>query len=273
VTWHEVAERCFQRRYSDFDVTVGAIVGAAGAVVIDTRASVAQGVRLRDDLRLLGVENPIVVNTHGHFDHCFGNAAFAGERWGHASLPGYLAQTARPMLARQFPGWAEKVETDLLLAPDRLVTDRTALDLGDRVVELRHFGRGHTDGDLVVWAPDARCVFAGDLVEQSGPPAYGADSFPLEWPATLAALLRTVDGVLVPGHGAPVDPGFVARQREEIDLVARRIRETHDAGLDVEEALAAGGWPYPAETLRDAVRRGHDHLDRRPGPDGRPTPG
>lgn len=265
MTWHEIAERCFQRRYSDFDVTVGVVVGATDAVVIDTRASVAQGVRLREDLRQLGVDNPIVVNTHGHFDHCFGNAAFTGVRWGHASLPGYLAETARPMLAREFPEWAEKVETDLLLAPDRLVNDRAELDLGDRVVELRYFGRGHTEGDLVVWAPDARCAFTGDLIEQSGPPSYGADSFPLEWPAALAALLRTVDGVLVPGHGAPVDSGFATRQREEIDLVARRVRETYAAGLDVEEALASGGWPYPAEALREAVRRGHDDLAQRPG--------
>ncbi|GAA4625890.1 MBL fold metallo-hydrolase [Actinoallomurus vinaceus] len=246
-------------------MTVGVIVGAAGAVVIDTRASVAQGVRLRDDVRRLGVEDPIVVNTHGHFDHCFGNAAFTGVRWGHASLPDYLAHTVRPMLAREFPGWAEKVETDLLLAPDHLVTDHAELGLGDRVVELRYFGRGHTDGDLVAWVPDARCAFTGDLIEQSGPPSYGGDSFPLEWPGTLAALLRTVDGVLVPGHGEPVDPAFAARQREEIDLVARRVRETHAAGLDVEEALATGGWPYPAETLREAIRRGHDHLDPRPG--------
>jgi glyoxylase-like metal-dependent hydrolase (beta-lactamase superfamily II) len=267
VTWHEIAERCFQRRYSDFDVTVGVIIGAAAAVVVDTRASVAQGVRLRDDLRPLGVEDPIVVNTHGHFDHCFGNAAFGGARWGHASLPGYLARTARSILAREFPEWAETVETDLLLAPDRLVTDRAEVDLGDRVVELWHFGRGHTDGDLVVRAPDARCSFAGDLIEESGPPSYGADSFPLEWPATLTALLRTVDGVLVPGHGAPVDPGFAARQRDEIDLVARRIRETHAAGLTVEAALAAGGWPYPADTLREAVRRGHAHLTRGSQPD------
>lgn len=241
-------------------MTVGVVLGAAASIVIDTRASVAQGVRLRDDLQALGVGDPIVVNTHGHFDHCFGNAAFGGRRWGHSSLPGYLAGTARAMLARESPEWAEKVQTDLLLAPDRLVTDRAEIDLGDRVVELRHFGRGHTDGDLVVWVPDARCAFTGDLIEQSGPPAYGADSFPLEWPATLDRLLRTVDGVLVPGHGAPVDPAFASGQREEIDLVARRVRETHAAGLSVEDALTADGWPYPADVLREAVRRGYRQL-------------
>ena len=260
MTWHEVAQRCFQRRYSDFDVTVGVIIGTMDAIVVDTRASVAQGVMLRDDLRELGVDDPLVVNTHGHFDHCFGNAAFTGARWGHSSLPGYLSGTARDMLAREFPGWAEKVQTDLLLAPDRPVADRAEIDLGDRVVELRHFGRGHTGGDLVAWVPDARCAFAGDLIEQSGPPSYGADSFPLEWTASLAALLEAVDGVLVPGHGTPVDRAFATTQLEEITAVADRVRESYDSNLSVEEALAGGGWPYAPELLRDAVQRGYDQL-------------
>lgn len=259
--WHEIAERCFQRRYSEFDVTVGVVTGAAGAIVVDTRASVAQGVRLRDDLRELGVEAPVVVNTHGHFDHCFGNAAFAGPRWGHVSLPGHLAGPAREMLAREFPEWARAVRADPVLPPDRLVTVRAELDLGDRRIELRHFGRGHTDGDLVVWVPGARCAFTGDLVESSGPPAYGADAFPLEWPATLAALIDAVDGVLVPGHGPPADRAFATRQLAEITLVARRAREAHAAGLGPDAALEEPGWPYPAELLRDAVRRAYEALD------------
>lgn len=258
MTWYEVAERCFQRRYSDFDVTVGAVLGAAGSVVIDTRASVAQGAGLRDDLRELGAGDPIVVNTHGHFDHCFGNAAFTGPRWGHVSLPGYLAGTARALLAEEFPEWARQVAGDAVPAPDRHVRDRAEIDLGDRVVELRHFGRGHTCGDVVVRA--GGCAFAGDLVEQSGPPAYGADSFPLSWPGTLAAFLDAGAGVLVPGHGAPVGRAFAATQHEEIALVARLVRERHDAGLSVADALAAGGWPYPVELLRHAVRRGYEEL-------------
>jgi glyoxylase-like metal-dependent hydrolase (beta-lactamase superfamily II) len=265
MTWHEVAERCFQRRYSEFDVTVGVILGAAGAVVVDTRASVAQGARLRDDLRRFGVDRPVIVNTHGHFDHCFGNAAFTGPRWGHASLPGYLAGTARAMLAREFPEWARAVRDDRLAPPDRLVTDTAELDLGDRRVELRYFGRGHTDGDLVVWVPDAGCAFTGDLVETSGPPAYGADAFPLEWPDTLAALVGalagTPDDVLVPGHGPPAGRGVATRQLEEITLVARRAREWHAAGLDPEAALAEPGWPYPAELLHDAVHRAYAALE------------
>lgn len=263
MTWREVAERCYQRRYHAFDVTVGVVVGAADTVVIDTRASVAQGVELRHDLGELGVRNPTVVNTHGHFDHCFGNAVFAGPRWGHVSLPGYLRRTARAALAEEFPEWAAAVAGDVLAPPDRHVRDRARIDLGDRLVELRYFGRGHTGGDIVAWVPDAGCAFVGDLLEESGPPSYGPDSFPLRCPVTVAALLEAVDGVLVPGHGAAVDRAFAVAQHERISLVARLVRECFAAGLGVAEALGAGGWPFPPESLANAVRRGYRELGRR----------
>lgn len=264
MNWAEVADRCFQRRYSTLDVTVGVVLGAAGALVIDTLGSEREAERLRVDLRRLGVrrEPRWVVNTHAHFDHCFGNSAFTPEGgvWGHDSVPGELAEIDREALAAEFPGWAADVRVTAIKPPDRLVTASAAIDLGDRVVKLHHIGRGHTAGDLVVAVPDAGCVYSGDLVEQSGPPAYGADCFPLEWPTTLMQLLNFSFGVLVPGHGAAVDRDFVVRQAGEIALIALRIRECHAAGVAVDEAVATGDWPYPREVIATAVRRGFQHL-------------
>jgi glyoxylase-like metal-dependent hydrolase (beta-lactamase superfamily II) len=266
--WAEVADRCFQRRYSTLDVTVGVVLGSAGALLIDTLGSRREAERLRLDLRRLGVrrEPRWVVNTHAHFDHCFGNAAFSPPDgvWGHASVPDELAAADREALAAEFPDWAEDVRADPIAPPDRLVAASAAIDLGDRVVKLHHLGRGHTGGDLVVTVPAARCVYAGDLVEAAGPPAYGADSFPLEWPTTLMQLLNLSFDALVPGHGAAVDRDFAVRQAGEIALVAMRVREYHAAGASAEEAVATGLWPYPREVIAPAVRRGYAHLDDSP---------
>ena len=98
-------------------------------------------------------------------------------------------------------------------------TPRRPLDLGGRTVALQHPGRGHTDHDVVVHVPDAAVVFAGDLVEQGAPPDLG-DAVVAEWPATLDALLALQPAVVVPGHGDPVDPAFVAAQRAELAEVA-----------------------------------------------------
>lgn len=224
--WVELADRTFCRRYDPWDVTVGVVVGAAGVLVVDTRASEEEGRQLLADLRELDHRLPRwVVNTHAHFDHVRGNA----------------------VVARAAAG----------------VIDRpTTVDLGDRPVEVRHPGRGHTGGDLVVTVPGA--VFTGDLVEESGPPQYDELSFPLEWPATDARLLAMIGegDRVVPGHGAVVDRAFAVRQQLELEIVARTIRDLYRAGVPAGRALQAGRdhWPFPAAGLVDAVARGYEAL-------------
>ena len=146
-----------------------------------------------------------------------------------------------------------------LVAPDHLVADRHVLDLGDRGVELLHLGRGHTSNDLVVVAGDAEVVFAGDLVEQSAPPAYGDDSYPLEWPATVSALVALGRSTFVPGHGDVMTPATVADQVAGIASVATLIRDLHAAGIAAEDALdeAADQWPFPRQSLANTVARGY----------------
>jgi len=82
-------------------------------------------------------------------------------------------------------------------------------------------GRGHTDHDLVVIVPPHRpgghtVVFCGDLIEESADPAVDAESDLAAWPATVDRLLEVggPSGLYVPGHGAIVDAGFLAEQRE-----------------------------------------------------------
>ncbi len=173
----------FFRRYQPWDVNVGVVIGAAGVLVIDTRANATEGAELRGHLRQLDTRPPRwIVNTHAHFDHVGGNGCFP--------------------------------EADVIAATDATV------DLGDRSVRVRRLGRGHTGEDVVVLAPGV--VFAGDLVEESGPPQYDELSYPAEWPATNRRLLDLIgehDSV-VPGHGAVVDRRFVAAQLAELQRAA-----------------------------------------------------
>lgn len=131
------------------------------------------------------------------------------------------------------------------------------VEVGDRVVELLHLGRGRTDNDLVLHVPDAYAWIVGDLVEESGPPMYGSGCFPLEWPATCAALanrLGTAD-VVVPGHGRPVTRAFVQAQQGQLASVAGLLRELHAAGVPAEQVREAGAgrWALPAEGLDAAI--------------------
>ena len=266
MTWIELGERCFSRRYETFDVAVGAIVGSDGLLVIDTRGASRQGREVLADLRQLS-PLPVrwVVNTHWHGDHTFGNAAFDAPIYAHQSVPGMLAAWGEPMreaLVRRAPHAAEEVNETAITPPTETFVHTLTLDLGDRQVELTYPGRGHTAGDIVVRVSDADVLYAGDLIKSSTPPSYSPGAFPLEWPATLdtVAELLTADSAVMPGHGPAVDAAYLKAQRDELAAIERTIRELWKAGVPADEALATGDWPYERKYVADAVKKGYDDL-------------
>lgn len=275
--WTEIGDRTWVGRYPEWDVNVGVVAGTDGVLVIDTRGTFRQGEQLKDDVRRLN-RTPIrwVANTHLHFDHTFGNAAFSDtEIHAHENAVAQMLERAEwiKQLCRdnpdedpEYPAITTEVIKDVIdspLLPARhTFASARVLDLGDRRVELLHFGNGHTDGDVVAVVSDADVVYAGDMVERSGPPSYGNDSFPLDWPETIERLIGLIqeDTRVVPGHGIVVDKSFVRDQGAEIAAVANTIAGLHDSGASLDDALAHADWPYPAAHLANAVRRGYEHL-------------
>jgi glyoxylase-like metal-dependent hydrolase (beta-lactamase superfamily II) len=274
VGWNEVAAGVFQRRYNPLDVSVCVIRGSDGLAVVDTRSSPRQADEIRADVRELG-SAPVrwVINTHGHFDHCFGNQRFGPGSdlnvpiYGHVRVPAFLDKFERPGLAEAIASGEEPADEwreVVITPPTELVGDSRTLDLGDRAVDMLHLGRGHTDNDLLLHIPDAAAWLVGDVIEESGPPCYGAGSFPMDWPDTVSRLLALVgDGdVLVPGHGAPVGAGFARAQQQQLATVAELIRELHSDGVPAGKAAAAGGgrWPLPEDQLAPAIETGYAQL-------------
>jgi len=270
----EVAERIWVARYPWFDVNVSVIGGERGLLVVDTYGSAAAAREVVDDVRRLGIGDVVgVVNTHWHFDHTFGNGTFRSTFGpvpihAHENAVTELAEGAERIKQRyvdapEDPHATDVIETEVLV-PDHTFSSARVLDLGDRAVELLYPGRGHTSGDLVVRVPDADALLAGDLVEESAPPYFGDDSWPMDWPLSLDIVLgvTTPASVVVPGHGVPVDRDFVETQRNEIGIVAETIRDLAGRGVPLDQALDTGEWPYPSEGLAAAVARGYEQLPR-----------
>ena len=265
--WTEVADRVFVRRHRSMDLNVTLVVGDGACLVVDTRADLVQGRELADAVRTVTPHPWVVVNTHFHFDHTFGNAAFRpAPVWGHrrcaevlSGPDGVRMRTRMAELYRQagHPEPADRIDAVEIVPPDQLVDDVATLTVGGRPVHLRHLGRGHTDSDLVVLLPDAHLLLAGDLVEEGAPPQFG-DGFPLDSPATLDALLALVTGPVVPGHGAVVDKAFVAAQRAEVARLAEVARAGHAEGRPA--ADAARDLPYFGEHAEQAVERAYLQL-------------
>ena len=253
--WQEVADGVLVRRHRSLDLNCGLVVGDDACLVVDTRSHLGEAVDLIAAVRAVTPHPWTVVNTHAHYDHCFGNAAFRpAVIWGSRGCATDLAaagELQRAVVVAGLRAEGRDADAELISAapidpPDHLVDDVAVLDVGGREVTLRFLGRGHTDHDLVVEVEadgDATVVFAGDLVEEGAPPAF-EDACPADWPATLGRLHALARGPVVPGHGAVVDAAYVGAQREEL--------------LAVLTALRAGrpqDGPYDTETMRTAAAR------------------
>lgn len=270
----EVAHRVWVAHFDFIDVNIGLVGGDRGLLVVDTWASTEHGRRLVEDVRALGAGEVVgVVNTHEHFDHTFGNGAFR-EAYGDVPIHATEEAAARTVLSGEEwkAGSAELADPEVpairateIVPADHTFSSATVIDLGDRVVELVHPGRGHTGGDLVVRVTDADVLLAGDLVEESGPPAYGNDCYPLDWPESLDVMTGMVTDatVVVPGHGGLVDRAFVLEQRAVVGQVAHTIRDLAVRGVSADDALdAADDWPFEKERLQYAVPRAYEQLPR-----------
>jgi len=212
-------------------VTVGLVAGPGGALVIDTGSTPGQGAAIRRAAEdVAGVPVVAVAVTHAHDDHIGGLAAFGDvPSYGQACVPGVSVPFA---LAR-------------------------TVDLGGCRVELVHFGPAHTAGDIVAIVPGADVVFAGDLIETSGPPSFGPDSSLDGWPQALDGILGVLreQTIVVPGHGEPVGRVEAFEQRAHIAALMPTARWLASRGVAQDDALTATQWPFPPDVIAPLLPR------------------
>jgi glyoxylase-like metal-dependent hydrolase (beta-lactamase superfamily II) len=255
--WHEVGDRVFTRRYDFFQQQIGVVLGGRDVLVVDTRSTPAQAREIATELREL-TRDPvsIIVDTHWHFDHTFGNSVFRPATiWGHVRAAEQLRREGAAMIeevAHELPEIAADIRETVIDPPERTFEDRATIKVGDRVVELSYHGRAHTDGDISIAIPDADVLFAGDLLEEGAPPSFG-DSYPLEWPATVEQLLPLATGAVVPGHGAIGNRSFIEDQLAAFRRLAELARAVHAGRLDIEAAISDS--PFGPNTPRTAFER------------------
>jgi quinoprotein relay system zinc metallohydrolase 2 len=246
---------------------IGFVVGLDAVAVIDTGGSYAVGMALKEALRGI-TQLPIryVINTHGHPDHVFGNAAFinadaakAGAQprlIGHAMLP--RAMTLRSdaylrNLKKQLGGAAEK---STLITPSETVQDHLTLDLGHRKLELTAWPSAHTNNDLTVFDTTTGTLWTGDLLFIERTPAVDGDI--KGWLSAMDALKKIPAARTIPGHG-PVTHDknqALARQRAYLETLLQDVRTSirHGTGLTETMATAAAS-ERPRWKLFDVVNR------------------
>lgn len=255
--WVELGDGVFTRRYRFYDQQIGAVLGDGAALVIDTRSTHRQALEIIEDLREI-TRDPVavVVDTHWHHDHAFGNHVFRpASIWGHERCGPRLlefGERMRAATAEAIPDLAAGLGEVVIDPPDRSFAETARVLVGGRPVWLRFLGRGHTDSDIVVDVPDAGVLFAGDLLENGATPFFG-DGYPLDWPETASRILDLARGPVVPGHGLVGDRAFVESQVAAFLEIARLAREVHHDRMSLDDAIAAS--PFHPETSREPLER------------------
>jgi glyoxylase-like metal-dependent hydrolase (beta-lactamase superfamily II) len=232
-------------RGSEGRPNAGFIVTSAGVAVIDALASPRQGEQLLRTIRSVTRE-PIkwLILTHHHPDHHFGAIVFRrlGAR--------IIAHPDRRVLASEagedalMADWVRVVGLDAMRGfefadrPDVPVTRADTLTAGGRTIAISHPGAAHSAGDLMVWLPRERVLFAGDLLIEDGVTMVvdGNSSQLLEALAAIDSLRPTT---AVPGHGAiPGDPtALVAKTRAYITGLRSAMRAAVERGTPMGRAL------------------------------------
>lgn len=220
--WAQLGEHEWARVETPCAVNLGLVIGDERALLIDTGAGPHAASRHLGAVRLLTGLPLVVVNTHFHHDHVFGNATLLAEGveevWGTPACMDQLRREGESL--RSFlteadgePGMRAGEGPGTAIAPaTRAVGEHPVdLDLGGHQVTLTHLGRGHTAGDLVV--ASGSVLFVGDLIEVGGPPQF-EDAFPDEWLRVLGKIIAIDElyEAIVPGHGAVVDADEVRAQ-------------------------------------------------------------
>jgi len=189
------------------DPNTGIVIGDDAVVVIDTQATpvMAQDVvrRIREV-----TDKPIkyVVLSHYHAVRVLGASGYHPQQV-IASRDTYdliveRGEADMKSEIERFPRLFRAVESvPGLTWPTLVFEKRLTLWLGNLQVELLQLGRGHTKGDTVVWLPQDRVLFSGDLVEYEATP-YTGDAYLTDWPDTLDAIEALNPAKLVPGRGA-----------------------------------------------------------------------
>jgi cyclase len=217
--------------------SVGLIRSADGYVLVDTTSHEAQ---IREFLAAVDVTPAdvcLVLITHFHDDHVSGIPVF--------DCPILSHKLTRQRIANR------RSERSKKLIPTETFEDRKDLDIGGVKIEFIHAG-GHTPGSSVVWLPESRILFAGDLIFEDCYPFLLSGNVPdlieaLEW-------LLTFDvQAIVPGHGVVCDHSEVTRQLDYLKTTWERTADHLARGHSLEETMGDPDYPIYAE-------RGYERL-------------
>ncbi len=278
----EVLAEGVYARTAEGDPNVGAIEGEDFLVCVEAMATPVAAREWLDELRK-HTDKPVrhLVLTHYHAVRTLGASAFdAEEIVAHDNTAALIEERGMQDWASEYGRmprlFKEPESIPGLTRPTRTFADALSIDLGgDRgTVELRYLGRGHTEGDIVVWLPRQKILYAGDLVESQAA-LYTGDAYHSDWVGpTLDGIAALGAEQLVGGRGVIATgtaevAAAIAQTRRFLTVLLGEVRAVRERGGTLKDAFDAahtalvgdyGGWPIFEHCLPFDVSRAWDEL-------------
>ena len=241
--------------HADHDdiANIGFIVGDECIAVIDTGGSVDIGGRLRKAVtEISSLPVCYVINTHIHYDHVLGNAAFRDAQAkfvGHENLADEMAYN-RPFFISEFAAdLGENPGDDSIIGPDITVSDELELDLGNRVITLNAHSPSHSHSDLSVYDEKTGTLWLSDLLFIDRIPVLDASL--RGWLKTMETLKSQPANHVIPGHGTITMswPEAASAQDRYLDVLLNEVRSEISKGTFMEDVVENVGREEKARWL------------------------
>lgn len=231
------------------DPNSGVIIGDDSVMVVDAQATPALARKVIECIRAV-TDKPVshIVLTHYHAVRVLGAGAYGASQIIMSDRArDYVAERGRQDWDSEFGRFPRLFEGHEEIAgltwPNATFSRSMSVYLGGREVQLHHLGRGHTAGDIVVYVPDSKVMFSGDLVEYRSA-CYCGDAHFADWPATLDNLVEFDIQALVPGRGdaltdAAMIAGGVALTRDFLSTLYESVKSSVAEKRSLKEAFDA----------------------------------
>ncbi|MCW5213439.1 MBL fold metallo-hydrolase, partial [Desulfobulbus sp. TB] len=229
---------------NSFGANAGIIIGEQGIAVIDTLVSANEAKRFIRDIRAIS-DKPIkyVINTHYHLDHVFGNAEFVklgavviAQEKVQKSMQESAAETLKNVSA--FGLTPEDIEGTEIAYPVIAYQEKVTIDLGGTLIELTHIPHSHTGGDTLVYLPEQKVLFTGDVLFTDYHPFLGEGDIE-KWTAQLDAIKKMGAEKIIPGHGPVSNQSDLEDMKAYLTQFDKKAKELADHSDDVQEIVKA----------------------------------
>ncbi|SVB55238.1 uncharacterized protein METZ01_LOCUS208092 [marine metagenome] len=207
------------------------IITTDGVIVIDTRPTPTEARKVIEEIRKL-TDLPIVytINTHYHGDHTFGNQVFKNSKTiiAHKNVRDTLTKSGQDHLSL-FKTFGLPGMDEVEITPPNIVYEKSMeVWLGEYRLQLLYHGKGHTNGDTIIYIDQLRTVITGDLVFNEKIP-YMGDAYIDEWIESLNYIELLKNETVVPGHGKIGGrPIIIAMKHYLLDLKEHVLKQLNE---------------------------------------------